>query len=201
MASEDDLKKLLVDRVEFKLHAAEHHLINLKEIEIKYVDTSKKALRVQSEMETDCFLAQIVGAIDALLVQININLGLGIAIEKVDLSTVQSALNSGTKNIDLLTELYQASSYDNWFWLLKELRNQSMHRTMLQRTQDYDSSTDKTKISISKQRTKFTVNPSDFIHKELIQYFQESIQRVRDLVKTIRMKDALLKGDIEKLEG
>jgi hypothetical protein len=126
------------------------------------VDLSKGNI-VRVEMEIDCFLAQIVGAIDALLVQINMTLGLGIAIDKTDIYSVQSALSAKTKNIDLLTELNQAANHDNWFWLLKELRTQSMHRT---------------RVFIPKQQRKSTVNPDDYMQIELIQYFQESIQRV-----------------------
>lgn len=192
MSLGNNSEKLLVDRVEFKLHAAEHHLNNLKEIELISGDLSKGNI-VRVEMEIDCFLAQIVGAIDALLVQINMTLGLGIAIDKADIYSVQSALSAKTKNIDLLTELNQAANHDNWFWLLKELRTQSMHRTMLRRMRDYNSFDERIRVFIPKQQRKSTVNPDDYMQIELIQYFQESIQKVRELVNTIRLKEPILK--------
>lgn len=192
MSLGNNSEKLLVDRVEFKLHAAEHHLNNLKEIELISGDLSKGNI-VRVEMEIDCFLAQIVGAIDALLVQINMTLGLGIAIDKADIYSVQSALSAKTKNIDLLTELNQAANHDNWFWLLKELRTQSMHRTMLRRMRDYNSFDERIRVFIPKQQGKRTVNPDDYMQIELIQYFQESIQKVRELVNTIRLKEPILK--------
>lgn len=192
MSLGNNSEKLLVDRVEFKLHAAEHHLNNLKEIELISGDLSKGNI-VRVEMEIDCFLAQIVGAIDALLVQINMTLGLGIAIDKADIYSVQSALSAKTKNIDLLTELNQAANHDNWFWLLKELRTQSMHRTMLRRMRDYNSFDERIRVFIPKQQRKSTVSPDDYMQIELIQYFQESIQKVRELVNTIRLKEPILK--------
>lgn len=193
MSSEYDSKRLFIDRVEFKLYATEHHLNNLKEIEMNYGDITKDVIAIPVEVEIDCFLAQIVGAIDALLIQINIKLDLEIAIEKVDLNTIQSALNSRTKNISLLTEVHQASAYNNWLWLLRELRNQTMYRSPLRRMQDYDPFDGKTRTFISKQQTKFIVNPDNYMNKDLIQYFRESIQRVRELVNTVRMKEPLLK--------
>lgn len=192
MSLGNNSEKLLVDRVEFKLHTAEHHLNNLKEIELISGDLSKGNI-VRVEMEIDCFLAQIVGAIDALLVQINMTLGLGIAIDKADIYSVQSALSAKTKSIDLLTELNQAANHDNWFWLLKELRTQSMHRTMLRRMRDYNSFDERIRVFIPKQQRKRTVNPDDYMQIELIQYFQESIQKVRELVNTIRLKEPILK--------
>ena len=192
MSLGNNSEKLLVDRVEFKLHTAEQHLNNLKEIELVSGDLSKGNI-VRVEMEIDCFLAQIVGAIDALLVQINMTLGLGIAFDKADIYSVQSALSAKTKNIDLLTELNQAASQDNWFWLLKELRTQSMHRTMLRRMRDYNSFDERIRGFIPKQQRKSTVNPDDYMYIELIQYFQESIQNVRELINTIRLKEPILK--------
>ncbi|HJY21971.1 MAG TPA: hypothetical protein VJ279_03745, partial [Hanamia sp.] len=96
---------LLTDRVEFKLFGAEIHLNNLLEIQLNYSNFEKDNPVVQAELEIDCFLAQILGALDCLLTLINTRLELGIAIGKVDQATIQSALNARTKNISLLTEL------------------------------------------------------------------------------------------------
>jgi hypothetical protein len=63
---------LLIDRVEFKLYAAEKRLKNLQEIELKYRNMEKDDILVEAEMEIDCFLAQILGAVDSLLTQIDI---------------------------------------------------------------------------------------------------------------------------------
>ena len=99
---------LLRDRVEFKLFAAERHLKNLKEIQLNYPNLDDDNPLVQVELEIDCFLTQVLGAVDCLLILINTRLELGIATGKADAATVQSALNARTKNISLLTELHHA---------------------------------------------------------------------------------------------
>lgn len=191
MSFSDVANKFLVDRVEFKLHAAEYHLNNLEEMERNHVDLSKSNI-IGVEMEIDCFLAQIVAAIDAILVQINMILCLGITIEKVDIYSVQSALNDKSKNIDLLTELNQAANKNNWLWLLKELRDESMYRTLFLPMVDTNSSDERIGIFILKQQRKFTVHEDDHMAVGF-EYFQESTRKVRKLVNSIRSKEAILK--------
>jgi hypothetical protein len=119
---------LLLDRVEFKIFAAEKHLNNLKELELNFPNMEKIDVAIQMELEIDCFLAQLLGSLDCLLLLINTRLELGIASGKVDIATIQSALNARTKNIGLLTDLHQASEHNSWLWILKEFRNQTMQR-------------------------------------------------------------------------
>jgi hypothetical protein len=168
-----------VDRVKFKLVAAQFHLNNLASLEDEWIsDNMISNMKLhQIEVEIDCFLAQIVAAIDALLVQINNELGLGIDIEKVDLSTVQSALNAKTKDIDLLSELHLASDYNHWIWRLRKLRNETLYRNLM-----------------SGDRRKLTLKLDENIDKELIEYFQKALQNVRALVSGIRSKQPLLTG-------
>ena len=134
---------LLSDRVEFKLYAAEYHLNNLKSIAAEHGDIAKDAIRIDVELEIDCFLAELIGAVDALLIQINEKLGLGLGIEEVKCGSVQSRLNSNTKDIDLLEELNKASDYDEWFWRLKEFRNNTLHRAALKKATAVHASTDR----------------------------------------------------------
>lgn len=176
MAPNDDIPKILLDRVELKIYAAEHHLNNVILLEDKYSNVPMPAIQLEVEVEIDCFLAEIIGAIDALLIQINNDLALGIANEKADLSTIQSALNSKTKNIDLLSELHKASERENWFRLLRELGNRTMYETIL-------------KI----KHAKFTLNVGNYVDKDMIQYFQDTIWNVRSLVDSIRAKEPLLR--------
>jgi hypothetical protein len=182
--STEDSNGTRVDRVEFKLYAAQFHLNNLVSLEDKLIGNNMIANMgsLQIEVEIDCFLAQIIAAIDALLVQINNELGLGIGIEKVDLSTVQSALNSKTKNIDLLSELHRASDYNNWMWLLRKLRSETLHRNLM-----------------SGNRQKLTLKLDENIDKELVEYFEKALQSVRALVFRIRSKEPLLTRNVHKL--
>jgi hypothetical protein len=57
---------LLLDRVEFKIFAAEKHLNNLKEIELNFPNIEKIDAAIQMELEIDCFLAQLLGTLDCL---------------------------------------------------------------------------------------------------------------------------------------
>ena len=84
-------------------------------------------------MEIDCFLSQVVGAVDSLLYLINSRLDLGVRENHVTFQDVQSALSAKTKQIGLLAELDQARQSGNWYSLLSELRNQSMHNSFLKK--------------------------------------------------------------------
>lgn len=175
---------LLTDRVEFKLFGAEIHLNNLLEIQLNYSNFEKENPVVQAELEIDCFLAQILGALDCLLTLINTRLELGIAIGEVDQATIQSALNARTKNISLLTELSQASQHNGWLWVLKEFRDQTMQRP----------SKEAQAVLFDDRTTSITLkDPKELINKNLVLYFQQSVNRVRELVNNVRMKEPLLK--------
>ena len=182
---------LLSDRVEFKIYAAEKHLNNLQEIELNYTDMEYDDLVLQVELEIDCFLAQILGAVDCLLTLINTRLELGIATGKVDLATIQSALNARTKNISLVTELHQALEHDRWLWTLMEFRNQTMQRPSNEaQALLFD---DMTTSITSKDGNNLIFNSNGCINKNSMAYFQQCVKRIRELVNTIRMKEPLLK--------
>jgi hypothetical protein len=183
---------LLQDRVEFKLFAAEKHLNNLKEFELSFPNVEKidVAIQMELEMEIDCFLAQLLGSLDCLLLLINTRLELRIDSGKVDIATIQSALNARTKNISLLTDLHHASEHNSWLWILKEFRNQTMQRPS-KKVQDLLFEDMTTSI---KEGLNMSICTSDeYINKNTIRYFQQSVNRVRELVNCIRMKEPLLK--------
>ena len=181
---------LLLDRVEFKLFAAEKHLNNLKEFELNFPNIEKNDVAIQMELEIDCFLAQLLGSLDCLLLLINTRLELGIDSGKVDIATIQSALNAKTKNISLLTDLHQASQHNSWLWILKEFRNQTMQRPSNE-VQDLLFEDRTTSI---KEGPNMSIHTSDkYINKNTIRYFQQSVNRVRELVNSIRIKEPLLK--------
>ncbi|MGB8163360.1 MAG: hypothetical protein WCE92_10775, partial [Nitrososphaeraceae archaeon] len=182
---------LLTDRVEFKLLAAQMHLNKLQEIKIDQLNVDKVDPRVPLEFEIDCFLSQILGAVDCLLMLINTRLDLGISIEKVDLATIQSALNAGTKNIGLLTELREALEHNSWLWILREFRNQAMQRPSKE-VQDFLFE-DRATSTSSRDQDKSTGNYDEYINKNLVAYFERSLGRVRELIDIIRMKESLLK--------
>ena len=182
---------LLLDRVEFKIFAAEKHLNNLKEFELNFPNIEKNDVAIQMELEIDCFLVQLLGSLDCLLMLINTRLELGIDSGKVDIATIQSALNARTKNISLLTDLHQASEHNSWLWILREFRNQTMQRPSKE-VQDFLFE-DRATSTSSRDQDKSTGNYDEYINKNLLAYFERSLGRVRELIDIIRMKESLLK--------
>ena len=194
LSDEGYIKRLLNDRVEFKLYAAEQHLNRLKEIENAYGDIAKDNARIEVEMEADCFLSQLVGAVDSLLFQINDRLDLGIPTDRVNFSDVQSALSAKTKKIDLLSPLDRARQHGNWYYMLSELRNQLVYRTFLKKAIPVHAFPQKPRqVRFLNVLREFEGNP--FYHimdMEIIQYLEKSLQQVRELIFSIRGSEPLL---------
>lgn len=195
LSDEGYIKRLLNDRVEFKLYAAEQHLNRLKEIENAYGDIAKDNARIEVEMEADCFLSQLVGAVDSLLFQINDKLDLGIPTDRVNFANVQSALSAKTKKIDLLSPLDRARQQGNWYYMLSELRNQLVHRTFLKNVISVQDLPPKPRqVRFLNIQREFEGNNS-FDHvmdMEVIQYLEKSLQQVRELIFSIRTSEPLL---------
>ena len=193
---EGHIKRLLDDRVEFKLYAAEQHLNRLKEIENTYGDIAKDNARIEVEMEVDCFLSQLVGAVDSMLFQINDRLDLGIPTDRVDFTNVQSALSAKTKKIDLLSPLDRARQHGNWYYILSELRNQLAHKTFLKKVIPpiHDFQPRPRQVRFLNILGEFEGNnPFDHVmDMEVIQYLEKSLQQVRDLIFSIRTSEPLL---------
>jgi hypothetical protein len=118
--------ELSSDRVNFKLFAAEQHLSTLRDIEKNCGGIMGRRL-VYAEMEIDCFFAQIIGAKNSLLVQINDKLELGLPIEEAEIKNLNPKLKSLNTEY-LLADLNKLSSQTgSCLWLLNELRNHSLH--------------------------------------------------------------------------
>ena len=193
---EGHIKRLLDDRVEFKLYAAEQHLNRLKEIENAYGDIAKDNARIEVEMEVDCFLSQLVGAVDSLLFQINDRIDLGIPTDRVDFANVQSALSAKTKKIDLLSPLDRARQQGNWYYMLRELRNQLVHTTFLKKViiPVHDLPPKPRQVRFLNVLREFEGNnPFDHVmDMEVIQYLEKNLQQVRELIYSIRASEPLL---------
>jgi hypothetical protein len=195
---EGHTKRLLDDRVEFKLYAAEQHLNRLKEIENAYGDIAKDNARIEVEMEVDCFLSQLVGAVDSLLFQINDSLDLGIPTDRVNFANVQSGLSAKTKKIDLLSPLDRARQHGNWYYMLSELRSQLVHKTFLKKAiapiDDFPPSKPRQVRFLNVLREfENGNNPFDQVmDMEVTQYLEKSLQQVRELIYAIRTSEPLL---------
>jgi hypothetical protein len=194
LSDEGYIKRLLNDRVEFKLYAAEQHLKRLKEIENAYGDIAKDNARIEVEMEADCFLSQLVGAVDSLLFQIDDRLDLGIPTDRVNFSDVQSALSAKTKKIDLLSPLDRARQHGNWYYILSELRNQLVYRTFLKKAIPAHAFPQRPRqVRFLNVLREFEGNPFGHImDMEIIQYLEKSLHQVRELIFSIRGSEPLL---------
>jgi hypothetical protein len=194
LSDEGYIKRLLDDRVEFKLYAAEQHLNRLQEIESAYGDIAKDNARIEVEMEVDCFLSQLVGAVDSLLFQVNERLELGIPINRVDFAAVQSAIIAKTKKIDLLSPLDNARQQGNWYYMLSSLRNQLVYGTLLKKVIPlHDSILKPRQVRFMNISQEFGGNSFvEIMDMEIIQYLEKSLKQVRDLVFSIRASEPLL---------
>lgn len=194
MQPSDNVSQLLGDRVAFRLHVAEHHLNRLKEIESLHGGIAKNQDRLEVEMDIDCFLSQIIGAVDSLLFQINSAFDLGISPNRVTFNEVQSGLSAKTKQISLLDELDKARQPGNWYSVLSELRNQSMHRTFLKKVvtvQDFPAKP--AEIRFMKSQGDIEGNPIEHVmQEEVIPYLDKSLQQVSSMIDAIRKKSPLL---------
>jgi hypothetical protein len=190
--NDNNISKLLHDRVEFKLYAAEQHLDRLKEIED---DIAKDNARIEVEMEIDCFLLHLTGAVGSLLSEINEKLELGIPSHEVSFANVQSALSAKTKKIDLLGELDEARQHGKWYALLDELKNQSVRRTFLKKTTAMQGSQEEhselrfTNVQRDPEGNTFE---QAIMNVEVMPYLDKSLQQIRELIYQIRMKEPLL---------
>jgi hypothetical protein len=193
MARPDEhVKRLLDDRVEFKLYAAEQHLNRLKEIENAYGDIARDDARLEVEMEIDCFLSQAVGAVDSLLFQINARLELGLSPDRVNFANVQSALSARTKKIGLLSELDTARQQGNWYYLLSELRNRSFHGIFLKKVVSTQELPKLGEVRLLKIQRQEGGSPDRVMDMGVIPYLEKSLQQVRELVSSIRAGEPLL---------
>ncbi len=195
LSEDGEIKRLLNDRVEFKLYSAEQHLNRLREIENAYGDIAKYNARIEVEMEVDCFLSQLVGAVDSLLFQINERLDLGIPTDRVNFADVQSALSAKTKKIDLLSPLDRARQQGNWYYMLSELRNQLVHKTFLKKVISiHEMPPPKPRqVRLLNVLREFEGNPfGRIIEMEVIQYLEKNLNQVRDLIFSIRTMEPLL---------
>jgi hypothetical protein len=95
--------------------------------------------------------------------------------------------------------LNELSSDDkSWYWLLNELRNHSIHRTMLNKGVSVgiiENVNDNTSKS-TKPHVAFLVNPLDKVKnpmdESVIEYLDESLQRMRELIDRIRNKAGII---------
>jgi len=189
---DNEVSKLLGDRIQFKLWSAKKHLDKLVKIENNYGGLMGTN-RIYAEDELDCYFAQIIGARDSLLMLINEKLNLKIPEKDVELGSINSELKKKGKKQKIMKRLNKLSSNKtSWYWILNELRNKSIHRSILNKKASVNISeniNDKTSSSSVKN---YLLLPSDYknlMDKEITLFLSDSIDKMRKLIENIK-KDA-----------
>src|SRR5437899_8013344 len=165
MMTYTDLPFLQSDRIIFKLYACEEHLKNIKNIKSRHGDLLSKDARISAEMKIDSLISQMIGTFDCLLFRIIDKFQLsGIPSDKIEIDKVLSVLSAESKGVELANELQKANQEGNWYWMIKHLRNYSLHGSLL----SADASLD------------------------VIPYFEQSLVQLREFIKNIKMKEPIL---------
>jgi hypothetical protein len=166
------------ERVQFKLEAAKYFLERLEKLE-RTAGNLASASRSEVELNLDAFLYEVVGALDPLLQEINIALGLGSKLKEVNMSNIISKL---PKDSHLRNTLVTADrDTQGWFWRLREYRNHSAHRKIIGfnifigGTEDGDVYLHEDPLDTKKGRAKEKVMP----------YCQNSVKRMEYLIDEI----------------
>jgi hypothetical protein len=192
--SSDDAKKLLDDRVQLKLYAAEQHLKNLQNLDKNgiYMNSSFQS-RVYSETQIESLLFQLVGLVDALLIRVNDKLDLGlneksIYSNKKTVEQISNKLKTQGKG-ELLTELQNALKSEEqngvekgeWLWNLRDLRNRGTHRQLINILVTPDE----------KRIIQLMTSPQTDL--EVLPYLESSINKTKNLIEDIIKNESLLK--------
>jgi len=125
--SEDEAGKLIENRTEFKLYAAEQHLNNLKRLEQKGSNMRLFKERVHWEMEIESFLFHIVGVCDSLLAKINNNWELRLKRRDVNINNIKFFLNYLNEQALLINLTNFIENTDK----LREWRNRITHENLM----------------------------------------------------------------------
>jgi hypothetical protein len=188
---DNEVSKLLGDRIQFKLWSAKKHLDKLVKIENNYGGLMGTN-RIYAEDELDCYFAQIIGARDALLMFINEKLGLNLSEQNVTLRTIRQKLdNKNERNI-----IKKLDDLDNnkgsWYSILNELRNKSIHRSILNKKAAVNISENTNNNTSSSTVKNYLLLPPDYknpMDKEITLFLSECIEGMQKLIESIK-KDA-----------
>ena len=148
--------------------------------------------RIYAEDELDCYFAQIIGARDALLMLINEKLGLNLSEKYVNVASIKQKLDSENKKY-ILKKLNDLScDTTSWYWILKELRNRSVHKSMLIKSAAVRLSENINNNTNSSTVKNYFSLPPDYknsMDKEITLFLSDNIGKMRKLIENIK-KDA-----------
>lgn len=138
---------------------------NIRNIKLQHGDLLSKEGRISAEMEIDSLISQMIGTFDSLLFRIIDKFQLsGIQSDRIETDKVISVLSAESNRIELANELGKANKEGNWYWMIKHLRNYSLHGSLL----SADASLD------------------------VIPYFEQALVQLREFINNIKMKEPIL---------
>lgn len=187
---DDQVTRLLEDRIEFKLWSAQQHIDKLREIRDMYGGVMGK-YRVYAENDLDCYFAQIIGARDSLLMLINDELGLGLKEREVRLDSIEEKLTMRNKQY-IIDELIKLGKDENsWYWMLNQFRNRSIHRHILFKLAQRGVTEDVNTGTNSSGFNDYLLKPPDYktpTEEEIVSYLSTNLRNMRNLLTNIREK-------------
>lgn len=169
------------DRVCFKLSAARRFLKQLEELDRKTGGLGNQS-REEVDLNLDCFLYELVGSLDPLLQQINLVFIRSLKPNKVNIKQITQCL----PDINKLRE--KISNIDNdekgWFWILREYRNHSAHRRVINWHFDATLGTGKEGRDVWLRKLPLDVD-SGRADEKILEYCQNSIERMKSLLSEL----------------
>ena len=113
---------------------------------------------------------------------------MGIEIEEIELNAINKKLTLRNK-CDILEELNKLTSNPRkWLWILNDLRNQSMHRGLINVKVSQNLHEDVNTNANTGDRPKVFLVTYCQSNLEVIPYFEDSIQKMTDLIERIKNK-------------
>jgi hypothetical protein len=132
---------------------------------LQHGDLLSNDARISAEMELDSLVSQMIGTFDSLLFRIIDKFQLsGITNDRIEIDKVISMLSAESKRIELANELGKANKEGNWYWMIKHLRNYSLHGSLL---------------------------PAD-ASLDVIPYFEQALVQLKAFINNIKMKEPIL---------
>jgi hypothetical protein len=182
---------LLENRGDFKLHAAKTHLNTLKQLEDASPGRNLASCtdKIQEEMEIDEILYHLVGVKDALLQEINCELGLGLSPDEVWLKTINAEVSKKRPDArDITQEICQMESNEkHTLWLINELHNHSKHRSIIYR-EIIGIDSEVKKPSLIHPRTSEGILNDNGVKIPIVEYLDSSYKKIEELQQKVRAK-------------
>ena len=165
------------ERVKFKMNAAKCFLKNLEQLE-QAAGSLAQAKRDDVDLNLDAFLYEIIGVFDAQLQEINTAFQLPLSEKKVKTQSVINKLPNNSQVRKKLTSLKE--NINGWFRQLREYRNHSAHRRII--NFDFVPVSKSIKVYLHKDPLNSGKGSTD---ETVIQYCKNSIKRMEQLINEI----------------